>query len=358
MNELSDNAKKIFKDLYCLTGEKVKDAYKRVSKEFVKKDGDEELAYELLESNTWRPNTPVWLNAGSKHKIFSACFVVNLEDSMNSIYDVANVSRNIFQYGAGVGIPIGKLRERNADIFEGNPEEAPEGKSSGPVTFLKLYDAVGESTKSGGRVRRAAILCSLPVDHPDILEYITCKQTDGSLSNMNISVNITDKFMQALEDNIPFDLMSVSNKGEVKKTINASDLWDSFAQMNWKTADPGIIFIDNMNKFNPLKSIMPIDVTNPCITGDTLVSTLDGQKRIDELIYGEYVYTYDIENSKKELEPVVFVEKTRRDVDVVELELEDGETLRLTPDHEVYTENRGYITASNLNTEDVVLTIE
>ena len=263
MTELSENVKKIFKDLYCLTGENVPDAYKRVSKEFVKEKGDEELAYELLESNTWRPNTPVWLNAGSKHKIFSACFVVDLEDSMDSIYDVANVSRSIFQHGSGVGIPVGKLRERDADIFEGDPKEAPEGKSSGPVTFMKLYDAVGETTKSGGRVRRAAILCSMPVDHPDILEYINCKSNDGTLSNMNISVNITDKFMQALKDNVPFDLISVQN-GEVKNTINASDLWEQFVQMNWKSADPGIIFIDNMNRFNPLKSVMSIDCTNPC----------------------------------------------------------------------------------------------
>ena len=257
--ELSENARKVFKDLYSLSGEDINNTFKRVSKEF----GDEETAYELLRSNTWRPNTPVFLNAGSKHKIFSACFVVDLEDSMDSIYDVANVARRIFQFGSGIGIPIGNLRESNADIFEGDMTQVPEGKSSGPICFMKLYDAVGESTKSGGRVRRAAILCSMPVNHPDVLNYIECKTKDGSFSNMNISVNITDNFMQALEDNIPFDLIS-PHTGKKVKTIDASELWEQFVYMNWKTADPGIIFIDNMNKYNPLKSKKLVECTNPC----------------------------------------------------------------------------------------------
>jgi ribonucleoside-diphosphate reductase alpha chain len=259
IDELSDNAKKVFKDLYSLSNETIDGTFKRVAKEF----GKEDIAYELLSNNKWRPCTPVFLNAGSKHRIFSACFVVDLIDSMNSIYDVANVARKIFQFGAGIGIPIGNLREQNADIFEGDRSQVPEGKSSGPICFMKLFDAVGESTKSGGRVRRAAILCAMSVNHPDVLDYIQCKEKDGTFANMNISVNITDDFMLALEDNVSFDLIS-PNTGEKVKTVDANDLWEQFVYMNWKTADPGIIFIDNMNKYNPLKSKKNIECTNPC----------------------------------------------------------------------------------------------
>jgi len=260
---LSDNAVKIFKDLYSFQEEKIEDTFKRVSKDFGTNKEEKDLAFKLLSEGYWRPNTPVFLNAGTKHKVFSACYVVGLEDSMNSIYDVADVCRKIFQYGAGVGIPIGNLREKSAWIYEGNEDKLPEGKSSGPITFMKLYDAVGESTKSGGRVRRAAILVSMPVWHPDIMDFIKCKQTDGRLSNMNISVLVTDKFMQALEDKVPFDLISPYD-GKKMGQIDPQELWDEISEMSWRSADPGIIFIDAMNRYNTLVKEMLVEATNPC----------------------------------------------------------------------------------------------
>jgi len=263
MVELSDNAKEIFRKLYSFQGETIDNTFRRVAKEFATNDEEEELTYSLLANNVWRPNTPVFLNAGTKHKIFSACYVVGLEDSMDGIYNIANVARRIFQHGAGIGLPIGNLREREAYIYEGDRDKPPEGKSSGPLCFMKLYDAVGESTKSGGRVRRAAILCSMQVWHPDIMEFINCKEEDGRLANMNISVAVTDKFMKVLEDNIPFDLHSPSDGKEVSK-IDAKELWDRLAYMNWKSADPGILFIDTINKYNVLKKSVLIESTNPC----------------------------------------------------------------------------------------------
>ena len=258
--ELSDNAKRIFENLYCLQGESIDESFKRVANEYGE---DEELAYELLKGSIWRPNTPVWLNAGSKHRIYSACFVAGLDDSMDGIYDIANVARKIFQFGSGIGIPIGNLRERNADIFEGDIESTPEGKSSGPVTFMKLYDAVGESTKSGGRVRRAAILCTMPVWHPDVMEFIKCKENDGRLANMNISVAITDNYMKSLEDDITFNLYSPQDCKNVGN-MRAEELWDSLSYMAWKTADPGVLFIDTINKYNVLKKRFLIECPNPC----------------------------------------------------------------------------------------------
>ena len=357
MIELSDNAKRIFQNLYCLTDETIEDAFKRVAKEFVTNDDEYDTAMNLLLDGIWRPNTPVWLNAGSNHKIYSACFVAGLEDSMDGIYDVANVSRRVFQHGAGIGIPIGNLRERNADIFEGMIEVLPEGKSSGPVTFMRLFDAVGESTKSGGRVRRAAILCTMPIWHPDIMEFIKCKEEDGRLANMNISVAITDKFMKSLEDDVTYTLYSPKD-GQEKGKVEARNVWDSLSYMAWKSADPGVLFIDTINKHNVLKSKYLVETPNPCVTGDTLVSTTDGEKRIDEMNGSEKVLTYNIEDDVIELEDITFVGKTRHDVDVIELELEDGKVLRLTPDHKVYTENRGYVMASDLNEDDIILLLE
>lgn len=257
-------AQRIFTDLYSFSDETINDTFKRVSKEFGN-DEDAKKAFDLMRKNIWRPNTPVFFNAGGQKKIFAACWVVGMQDSMDSIYDIANVSRKIFQSGAGIGIPIGNLREKDGSIYEGQDKDektTPTGKSSGPISFMSLYDAVGATTKSGGRARRAAIMMVMPVSHPDIMEYIECKKTDGVLSNMNISVSIPDDFMRAFKDNIPYQLVSPSNG--VVKEINARQIWDKLVDMAHKTADPGVLFIDTINKFNPLKKIVKIEAANPC----------------------------------------------------------------------------------------------
>lgn len=300
MNEfgLSDNAVKQFNDLYSFQGETIEKTFRRVAREFAKSKEELELAYNLLASGTWRPNTPTFLNAGTDHKVFSACYVVGLEDSMDSIYDVANVSRRIFQYGSGVGIPIGNLRESKAYIYEGNKDVAPEGRSSGPITFMKLFDAVGETTKSGGRVRRAAILCAMPVWHPDIMEFIACKETDGRLANMNISVSITDKFMKSLNDKVPFPLITPYD-GSIVGEVDPQELWDKLAEMAHKSADPGVIFIDMMNKHNVLRSQILIQASNPCGEQPLVpfnacnLSAINITKFVKPLQEGEYFFDWD-----------------------------------------------------------------
>ena len=295
---LSENAIKQFKDLYSFQDETIESTFRRVAKEFVTNDEDEDIAYNLLADGIWRPNTPVFLNAGTDHKIFSACFTVNLRDSMESIYDVANVSRKIFQFGSGVGIPIGNLREKNAYIYEGDTSKVPEGKSSGPITFMKLYDAVGETTKSGGRVRRAAILCSMPIWHPDIMEFISCKSVDGRLANMNISVCVTDGFMKALEDKVPYPLHSPSD-GTVVGEIDPVELWDKLSEMSHKTADPGIIFIDEVNKWNTLIAKHLVETTNPCGEQPLIgfmscnLSAINIYKFIDGISNGDVSFDFD-----------------------------------------------------------------
>jgi ribonucleoside-diphosphate reductase alpha chain len=258
---LSENAMHVFKTLYSREEENVEDTFKRVANVFGNNKEEVDIAYNLQLNNIWRPNTPVYFNSGKKPFIASACFVVGLNDSMSSIYDIANVSRKIFQEGCGVGIPIGNLREKDAPIFEGGG--VPIGKSSGAITFMKLFDAVGETTKSGGRVRRAAILCSLPVWHPDIIPFINCKKEDGQLSNMNISVSITDNFIDCLENNIPFSIHTPYD-GSRKRLEDPNIIWENIVRNSHSTAEPGVIFIDTVNKWNPLKKISLIECSNPC----------------------------------------------------------------------------------------------
>jgi ribonucleoside-diphosphate reductase alpha chain len=261
--ELSENALHIFKTLYSKNGETIDDTFRRAAKCVSENEQEEELAFQLQKDNIIRFNTPLYFNSGSKTNLFSACWVVPLEDSMESIYDIANVARKIFSYGSGIGIPIGNLREKDSPIFDGDNTNTPCGMSSGPNIFMKLYDAVAATTKSGGRARRAAILCAMQVWHPDILDFIRAKELDGSLSNMNLSVTITDKFMECLRDNIPFQIHTPYD-GSLIRNEDPNLIWDSICNQAHKTGDPGVIFIDTVNKFNTLVNEILIELPNPC----------------------------------------------------------------------------------------------
>lgn len=361
MIKLSENSKKVFKNLYCFSNESIDDAFKRVADEFGSDDEEKDLAYKLQRDGIWRPNTPVYLNAGTKRKIFSACYVTSLSDSMDSIYDIANVSRKIFGYGAGVGIPLGNLRGCEESIFCGEPDTPPEGKSSGPITFMKLYDAVGETTKSGGRVRRAAIMCSMQCWHPDIMAFISSKETDGTYSNMNISVSFTDKFMEHLKDNVPFPLITPYDGSQVD-TISPKDLWNKLVETAHKVGDPGVIFIDTVNRFNPLKKKILIETSNPCVTGDTLVLTNKGLFSVEYLLNEEIddtkILSYNIENEEIVFSDIKDVFMTKKNAEIIELHIEENDkiyTLKCTPDHRIYTRNRGYVQAKDLNEDDDIV---
>jgi ribonucleoside-diphosphate reductase alpha chain len=357
---LSQFALRIFSDLYLHPNEDVKSCFHRVAKEMATNKKDEEQAYNLLIENKWRPATPVFINAGTNHFMGAACWISSLDDSMDSIYETTNIARKIFQHGAGIGIPIGNLREKDAYIYEGNDEKPPVGRSSGAVSFMHLFDAVGATTKSGGRSRRAAIMCVMPVNHPDIEEFIKCKEVDGKLSNMNISVAITDDFMKAFKDNIPFNLISIKT-GEVVKQVNARKLWDDIVDMAHKTADPGVLFIDTINQFNVMKSLIKVECVNPCLTGDTLISTNVGLIRMDDLStnYAKYddikVLSYDTKNNCIELDDIIWGGLTKTNADIIEIELEDGSTLKMTPEHKIFTENRGYIEVKDITCDDILI---
>ena len=350
---LSENAITIFKTLYSFEGESIAQTFRRVAKEFSAGDKtQEDEAFRLLSEGIWRPGTPVFFNAGTDHKVFSACFVIDLKDSMDSIYDTANVARKIFQHGAGVGIPIGNLREGEAPIFEGRPGVSPTGKSSGSVSFMKLYDTVGATTKSGGRTRRAAILCAMPVDHPDIMNFIQCKEIDGILSNMNISVAITDKFMDSLEDKVPFTLHTPYD-GSDRGTVDPQVVWDEIVKMSHKTADPGVFFIDTVNKYNPLKKVCRISASNPCIVGSSIIATADGRNgvTISQLAAEGVdvpVYSRNISTGQIQIKMGRNPRKTANKVEVYKLTLDDGSSFIATPDHLIMKKDRTYTPLKDL----------
>jgi ribonucleoside-diphosphate reductase alpha chain len=196
------------------------------------------------------------MNAGTAANQLSACFVLPVEDNMNSIFTTLKQAALIQQSGGGTGFNFSDLRPKN-DLVT-----ATSGTASGPVSFMKIFDAATEHVKQGGK-RRGANMGILNVDHPDIEEFIFSKREKGVLNNFNISVGITDAFMHAVEDNADWSLVHPNTKGIVKN-LSAKKIWNDIIESAWQTGDPGLIFIDTINKSNPTPALGKIEATNPC----------------------------------------------------------------------------------------------
>ncbi len=214
--------------------------------------------YNLLVSKKFLPNSPTLMNAGTGNGLqYSACFVLPVEDSMEGIFDALKYQALIHKTGGGTGFSFTRLREGGSVV------KTSSGIASGPVSFMRIFDAATNEVKQGGK-RRGANMGILRVDHPDIMEFIHCKE-DGGITNFNISVAITDEFVDAYYKDKEYELISPKTRKAIGK-LSARKVFDEIAELAWKTGDPGLIFIDRVNQgtANPIPPMGPIESTNPC----------------------------------------------------------------------------------------------
>jgi ribonucleoside-diphosphate reductase alpha chain len=268
--ELSENAQKVLNARYLLKNadgnviETPEGMFRRIasnvaSAEKIYNDEvaqTEEKFYQLLSSLKFLPNSPAIMNAGKPGGQLAACFVLPVEDSMKSIFDTLKNAALILQSGGGTGFSFSKLRPK-ADIVKSTG-----GIASGPVSFMKIYNAATDVIKQGG-ARRGANMGILRVDHPDILEFIRLKRKNGELTNFNISVAVTDAFMEAVKSDAAYDLVN-PRSSEVTLSMQARHVFSEIVESAWLTGDPGLVFIDRINGTNPTPRIGQFESTNPC----------------------------------------------------------------------------------------------
>jgi ribonucleoside-diphosphate reductase alpha chain len=310
-------------------GKKDKDSKKR-SEHYAK------VFYEMMASLKFLPNSPTLMNAGTPIQMLSACFVLPVEDSIDSICATATDSIKISKAGGGVGFNFSKLRPK------GSPVGSTSGVASGPISFMTWYNAGTKTIAQGGR-RRGANIGLLRVDHPDIMDFIRCKTNLSELTGFNISVVITDQFMQAVNNDKDFDLINPHTK-QVYKTMKARDIWNAICENAHSTGEPGLFFIDAVNKKNPTVDICQIESCNPCFAGETQIATRKGLRLIKDLDGLEC----ELWDGSSWVESKVSKTGTKP---VVRITLSNGVKIRVTNNHVLKTKDSEITAVESLHKE-------
>jgi len=216
----------------------------------------EEIFLDTMTARDFLPNSPTLMNAGTPLRQLSACFVIPVEDTMEDIFEALKLMALVQRSGGGTGFSFSGLRPASDPIFSTG------GEASGPVSFMKIFDCTTTYIKQGGK-RRGANMGVLRVDHPDILDFVRAKTDGQALQNFNLSVGVTDAFMEAVAQNAWYDLVHPA-RGRVRSRVRAGDVFQEIVQAAWETGDPGLLFMDAVNRANPTPHVGPIEATNPC----------------------------------------------------------------------------------------------
>ncbi len=306
-------------------------------------EGERKEFYEVLKDLDFVPNSPTLMNAGLEMGQLSACFVLSPNDHMDSIFQQVKNAAKIFQSGGGVGYSFSRLRPK------GDTVKSTGGVASGPVSFMRVFDEMCNTIKQGGK-RRGAQMGMMSVQHPDIEEFITSKDEEDSLNNFNISVAVTEEFMEAVRYGEKYPLIN-PHDDEVVKKLDAQKVYSKIIKQAWKNGEPGIIFIDKINKGNPFDVEKypehSIDATNPCFTADTRVYTYEGLKRIGDLAGRENIDLV-IDKREHDTNPLTGynVRKTG-ERPIYRLNTKEGYSVRLTDNHKIRTD-KGWLKAKDL----------